>query len=130
MPRTRWAWGVAVAAMGGLSLFGLLTAWTLGRADRSVFGIHALDARWGYVAVSALGLAAIKCHRARAPWLVLMSLTTWGRAVNLVAVGSSTQSRPDELRAAGGWTLIWLLGILAVMVLEAAAVMRATRGHE
>lgn len=124
MRNRSWASWVSVAALVGLAVHGLLTATTLGPDDRSIFGLQLLDARPIYVAAAVLAVLCIPCPRLRPWWLFLMSVTTLGRATSIVVLGTTYLDRAAEWRAALGWILLWFLGILAVLVLEAAAAFR------
>lgn len=110
--------------MLGLAAHFLLTGATLGPDDRHIFGVTFLDARVAYVIIGILGGATVVFARLRPWWLVLMTPLTWGRAVTLLFSGSPDLARGAELRATTGWVLLWMLGILAVLVLEAADVMQ------
>lgn len=127
--RRQWGKWVALASVVGLALHGFLTAYTLAPGDRAVFGYEPFDARYLYVGVAVLAVLTIPEARLRPWWLVVMSFTTWGRAVSLIVIGSpEVRTRGAEVRGAVGWVLVWLLGILATLVIEASAVVN-TRDH-
>lgn len=130
MGRRAWAAWISIASLLGLALYALLTAATLAPGDRTIFSVGGLDARPMYVLSAVLAVAAVAHPGARPVWLVVMSLSAFGRAVSLVLIGSPDLTRRAEWRAAVGWLLLWLLGILAVLVLEAVAVIRAAMPRE
>lgn len=127
MGRRSWAAEVSIASLLGLAAYAVLTVVTLPEGDRTIFGLDGLDARPLYVLAAALAVAAVGHAWARPVFLVVMSAATIGRAASLLVVGSPDLARRAEIRGVVGWLLLWLLGILAVLVLEAASVIRAAR---
>jgi len=122
--RRSWAAWVSIASLVGLAVYASLTLATLQPGDRTIFGLGGLDARPLYGLVAVLAVAAIGHPASRPAWLVVMSIATIGRAASLLVLGSPELTRRAEVRASVGWLLLWLLGILAVLVLEATAVIR------
>lgn len=124
-----WAEEVAVASLLGLAAYLALTAGSLSPGDRSALGVSWIDARPLYLGVAAVGVAAAFIPAARPWWVALMPLVTVGRAASLVFLGSPDLVRIAEYRAAAGWLLLSALGILSVLVLEAANVIRGIPGE-
>lgn len=118
-----WVKWLSKASLIGLAVYAMLTMLTLAPTDRSMFGIGWLDARPVYVVTALLALAAAEWHRVRPLWLIVMPITTVGRASSLIFLGSPDLARAAEIRSSFGWLLLFLLGVLSVMVLEAAEVI-------
>ena len=124
MPRRTWVAWVAAASLLGLAAYSILTAVTVPVSDRSVFGVERLDARPLYLVAAVLAVASIRAAAARPWWLVVMSVAFVGRAASLLVLGSPDLARRAEIRGTLGSLLLWLLGVLAVLVLDAAATIR------
>lgn len=119
-----------LATLGTVSLaaYFLLTACTLVRADRGVWG-GSWDGRWVYVVAGVLGLVSVLVRRPglALAWAMAMTVATLGRASALWLKGSAEiADRPTEIRAGLGWLLFWLLGCVCVVTQEASSTLRRT----
>lgn len=118
----------AIIGTAALAAYFLLTAATIVRTDRGVWGAS-WDGRWVYVVAGVLGLVTLLVRRpgVALAWAMAMTTATLGRATTLWVKGSDDiASRSTEIRGGFGWLLFWLLGAVCVVTLEASSTLRRT----
>lgn len=125
--RQEWAALVAVVSMVVLGGYFALVLFTTRPEPPEVYGVSMGIVRAVYGASALLAVVAVWWRPIRPWWLVVMSLATIGRASTLVVIGDIGQTRAAEVRGVVLWVLAWLLGVLAVLVLEATRVLRELR---
>lgn len=118
---------VVVARIATLSVAGYIATASLVVLPRKVLGVAVLDARALAFTACALGLfyAFHPAHRrAREAWAILLTVSTFGRALSLFFVGDPEIDRKRELLGVYAWSIVWLAGVLAIVVLTGAEVLR------
>lgn len=100
----------------------------LTNGDRMILGAQGLDARPLFVAATVVGVLYAFEPRAswlRWCWLVLFTLTSWGRALSLLIIGSPELDRTNELEQFVRWVIVFLAGVFASLILTIAALLDA-----
>lgn len=118
---------VAQLAQLAFSVLLLVTASTLGPAERDILAVRQLDARWLFVVGGLWGILyafAYAHERVLMGWLVLLGLTSLGRALDLLFSGTSYLNRAQELRGFLGWLALFLAYVVVALFLTAAAQLR------
>lgn len=118
---------VAQLAQLSFSVLLLVTASSLGPAERDILSIQQLDARLLFVVGGAWGIVyafAYAYNRVLMGWLVLLGLTTLGRALDLLFSGTEYLNRTQELRGFLGWLALFLAFVVVALFLTAAAQLR------
>lgn len=117
---------VALFFTVGLSLYLTLTAVSLTPENRDILGQSYLDARWLFIAASAAGIlfaAHFRDDNYRTLWLVLLTASSLGRALDLLLVGDPLLPRNLEVRGAAAWALHFGLGIVCALLLTAYSLL-------
>lgn len=94
--------------------------------DRMILGAQGLDARPLFLAATVIGVFYAFEPRAswlRWCWLVLFTVTSWGRALSLLIIGSPDLDRADELEQFVRWVIVFLAGVFASLILTIAALL-------
>lgn len=105
---------------------------TMAPDERDILSIPILDARYLFALTAAAGLAYaihFTCDRCRDIWLVLLTASTLGRALDFYFVGIDGLARIYELRATGAWLLLWMLGVTIALLLTAYSQLQAVRAE-
>lgn len=125
--------GLAVARFSILVIAGYLSqvAELLMTADdRLIFGIPWADARPLFIAATVAGVLYAfepRVDAFRVAWVVLLTVSAWGRALSLLFIGAPALTRAQEFAAATSWLIVFLGGILAALVLTAGNLLDAVR---
>lgn len=94
--------------------------------DRMILGAQGLDARPLFLAATVIGVAYAVEPRVRWlrwSWLVLFTVTSWGRALSLLIIGSPELDRTNELEQFVRWLIVFLAGVFASLILTIAALL-------
>ena len=111
---------IALACTLGLAIYQLWNACTIPVADRQV-GV--LDAR--YLTAAALGVAVLyvahyREDKVRKAWLAMLTITTWGRALDLWFNGSESLTRTQEAKGFMVYVLLFGFGLTTSYLLSAS----------
>lgn len=121
--------GVWVARATVVALAVMFTA-TAELADGHPVGfeplLHATTlAGFAFVIVNAhAGWCSRWCDLTRGAWLVLLTMTGWGRALFLLHIGLPELERSREIIGACGWAVAFFAGICASLILTADRLLR------
>lgn len=134
--RARWAVGRPATFFARFST--LVVAGHLSQAADAAFGdepplilgIEGLDARPLFVIATVLGVAyaflpfdGTVTERIRWAWLVALTVCAWGRALSILFIGAPGLDRGQEFAEFAAWSIVWIAGILAAMILTAAEIL-------
>lgn len=120
----------AQLAQLAFSVLLLVTASSLSPSERDILGVPQLDARWLFLVGGLWGIVyafAYAHPRVLTGWLVLLGLTTLGRALDLIFSGTEYLNRTQELRGFLGWLALFLALVVVALFLTAAAQLRQFR---
>lgn len=118
----------ALLAQVTLSTFLLVTSITLPASERAILDQGVLDARWLFLAAALAGYVYALRYRSDTivlVWVALLTLTCFGRALDILFTGSEFLPRAIEFRVALGWLVVWMMGVVVGLLLTAhAAILR------
>ena len=131
--RARWATGRGAswfARFATLVIAGHLSQAAdadFGSAPPLILAVNGLDARPLFVVATVIGVLYAFEWRVswiRWAWLVALTVCAWGRALSILFIGSPALTERGELSAFVSWSIVWIAGILAALILTAADVLR------
>lgn len=121
--------GRCAARFGILVVAGYLSQMSetiLAPADRMILGAQGLDARPLFLVATVVGVfyaVEPRLRWLRWSWLVLFTVTSWGRALSLLIIGSPELNRANELEGFVRWVIVFLAGVFASLILTIAALL-------
>lgn len=107
-----------------------VAAYVLTPDDRLILAVPGDDARWLFTVATVVAVAYAfdpTLEYLRWAWLVLLTVSAWGRALSLLLIGSPELNRSREVAGFLAWFLVFAAGVLATVVLALEELLRHDR---